>query len=124
MECWVCHLKFPTNREMKNHMGPIHGTLKVICPWCPNERTYKRVTDLRSHAKQSHSHQLAKYPGDLITESDGIWFSQRGIIASSQELRGGLMQPHMPECWCWNGCLKPIMHRRRRTTGSTIGSLS
>lgn len=75
MECWVCHLKFPTNRELKNHMGPTHGTLKVICPWCPDERTYKRVTDLRSHAKQSHSHQLAKYPGDLITESNGIWFS-------------------------------------------------
>ena len=74
-DCWICTLKFASNRDLKNHMMPSHGTMRVICPWCPDEKTYKRVTDLRSHVKGAHPHQLAKYPADLISENNAIWFS-------------------------------------------------
>lgn len=56
-------------------MMPSHRTMKVICPWCPDERTYKRVTHLRSHVKTAHPNQLAKYSSDLISENNGTWFS-------------------------------------------------
>ena len=63
---------FASNRDLKNYMMPSHETLRVICPWCPDEKTYERVTDLRSHMKGAHPHQLAKYPADLISENNAI----------------------------------------------------
>ena len=73
--CWICGLKFASNIDLKNHMMPSHGTMRVICLWCPDEKTYKRVTNLRSHVKGAHPHKLAKYPADLISENNAIWFS-------------------------------------------------
>jgi uncharacterized C2H2 Zn-finger protein len=56
-------------------MMPTHGTMKVLCPWCPEERIYKRVSDLKAHARQAHLHQVGKYPPEMISEPNSIWLS-------------------------------------------------
>ena len=68
-DCWICGLKFASNRDLKNNMMPSHETMRVIYAWSPDEKTNKRVTDLRSHVKGAHPHQLAKYPADLISKT-------------------------------------------------------
>ena len=73
--CGLCSQKFNGKKEIRNHMMAEHGGMKVICPWCPEERVYKRVPDLKAHAKQAHPHQLSKYPAEFILESNCIWFS-------------------------------------------------
>jgi hypothetical protein len=73
--CSLCPEKFHDKKELKNHLMSDHGGLRVVCPWCTEERAYKRVPDLKAHVKQSHPHQLVKYSSELITESNCIWFS-------------------------------------------------
>ena len=118
-DCWICGLKFASNRDLKNHMMASHETMRVICPWCPDKKTYKRVTDLRSHMKGALPHQLAKYPADLISENNAIWFSldPEGYRRLVKGQSGAARQRPMQECLFSSGFPEPAEVSEETTTG-------
>ncbi|KAL3889353.1 hypothetical protein ACJMK2_001697 [Sinanodonta woodiana] len=75
--CWLCNKSYNSKRELKNHMIPApHGRLVVICPWCYHEeRTFKRVIDLKKHCKRHHSDHLNGVPEEFFSENNAFWLS-------------------------------------------------
>lgn len=76
MSCWICPDKFLTQKHLKNHVCSIHGSLKVVCAFCTGtEVLFKRVSDLKVHARKQHQKELESLPTEMFSENNGYWCS-------------------------------------------------
>lgn len=76
MSYWHCEEKYPTQKLLKNHVAAIHGGLTVLCAFCNRtEQRFKRVSDLKVHARKFHSKQIQKLPPEIFSENNGFWCS-------------------------------------------------
>lgn len=61
-----------TQKLLKNHMTSIHGSMTVVCTFCEKtEQRFKRVSDLKVHARKVHQAEMETIP----TENNGYWCS-------------------------------------------------
>ena len=76
MPCWKCGDIFLTQKLLKSHISSIHGWLSVICPFCQKfEQKFKRVSDLKVHARKYHQSWVEKLPAETFSENSGFWCS-------------------------------------------------
>ena len=76
MSCWKSGDNFLTQKLLKNHISAIHGGLSVICPFCQKfEQKFKRVSDLKVHARKYHHSLVEKLPAETFSENNGFWCS-------------------------------------------------
>lgn len=76
MSCWHCKESFPNQKLLKNHVATIHCGLTVVCPFCDRtEQRFKRVSDLKVHARKFHEQQVQKLPPGIFSENNGFWSS-------------------------------------------------
>ena len=74
LTCWVCQGKFASQKILKNHASSIPGALTVICPFCTKvEQKFKRVSDLKVHARKHHQEQMGDLPAELFSDNNGFW---------------------------------------------------
>ncbi|XP_053407921.1 uncharacterized protein LOC128559642 [Mercenaria mercenaria] len=74
--CPVCQNKrFQSRKLLKQHVGKEHTYLAVICPFCPKEKTYKRVFDLKTHCGKRHKQEIKDVPDDTFTEANGFYLA-------------------------------------------------
>ena len=74
--------------------------------------------------KGAHPHQLAKYPSDLISEKNAIWFSldPEGYRRQVKGQSGAARQRPMQECLYLSGFPEPAEVPAKRTTGRGDGT--
>ena len=59
-------------KELRNYLGVVHGSLTVICPfYLSEEKMLKRVKDLKSHMRNRHLGKTEDMPPELFSESNG-----------------------------------------------------
>ena len=76
IKCWLCPLTFKTRRQLKNHLAAApHKRLSVICVWCPEEKTYRRMVDLKEHIMTNHRSKIELMPNSFLTENNGFWMA-------------------------------------------------
>ena len=74
--CWKCSEKLDSQKHLKNHAATNHSTLSVICPFCLHkQRTFKRVSDLKLHVRNTHAEKTEGMPADLFSEPNAFWCS-------------------------------------------------
>ncbi|MCW4344682.1 MAG: hypothetical protein N0E48_15200 [Candidatus Thiodiazotropha endolucinida] len=75
-DCWICSTVLQTSKLLKNHLGAVHGRLKVVCGFCSTvESTFKRVSDLKVHVRDKHSEKAGDLPPEMFSENNGFWCS-------------------------------------------------
>ena len=80
LTCWHCNTRFLAQKELKNHLGTVHGSLTVICPFCfSEEKLFKRVSDLKSHVRNCHLGKTEGMPAELFSENNGYWGSVKPL---------------------------------------------
>lgn len=76
MSCWKCGERFQTQKLLKNHMTSIHGSMTVVCTFCEkSEQRFKRVSDLKVHARKVHQAEMETIPTEFYSENNGYWCS-------------------------------------------------
>ncbi|KAK3095097.1 hypothetical protein FSP39_010292 [Pinctada imbricata] len=76
VKCHLCTEVFANMRSFKNHLAASpHLRLAVMCPWCPEERPYRRIVDLKDHTKIAHRSKLDVMPPAFFSENNGFWLS-------------------------------------------------
>ncbi|KAK3087213.1 hypothetical protein FSP39_003179 [Pinctada imbricata] len=80
VKCWKCDQSFSSNKDRKNHMSSSdHSCMSVICPFCQNRKTFKRITpELRDHVRTYHPMDLAGLKDlykEFFSEANGYWLA-------------------------------------------------
>ena len=69
--CHLCGLECKDPRALKNHMASLpHRSLTVICPMCPEERSFRRMVDLKEHANIMHKRKMVLMPANYFSENN------------------------------------------------------
>ena len=80
LTCWHCNTSFLAQKELKNHLATVHGSLTVIGPFClSEEKLFKRVYDLKSHVRNRHQGKTEGMPPELFSENNGYWGSVKPL---------------------------------------------
>ncbi|CAG2236996.1 unnamed protein product [Mytilus edulis] len=75
-KCWLCPMTFRTRRQLKNHLAAApHKRLSVICVWCPEEKSYRRMVDLKEHVMAHHRSKIELMPYSFLSENNGFWMA-------------------------------------------------
>ncbi|CAC5415764.1 unnamed protein product [Mytilus coruscus] len=91
MKCWFCPLSFKTRRQLKNHLASApHKRLSLICVWCPEEKSYRRMVDLKEHITANHRSKIELLPYSFLSENNGFWMANyletyAKVVAPSNE---------------------------------------
>ncbi|CAG2256847.1 unnamed protein product [Mytilus edulis] len=76
VKCWLCPMTFRTRRQLKNHLAAApHKRLSVICVWCPEEKSYRRMVDLKEHVMANHRSKIELMPYSFLSENNGFWMA-------------------------------------------------
>ncbi|CAC5410327.1 unnamed protein product [Mytilus coruscus] len=76
VKCWLCPMTFRTRRQLKNHLAAApHKRLSVVCVWCPEEKSYRRMVDLKEHIMANHRSKIEIMPYSFLSENNGFWMS-------------------------------------------------
>ena len=69
-------MTFRTRRQLKNHLAAApHKRLSVICVWCPEEKSYRRMVDLKEHVMAHHRSKIELMPYSFLSENNGFWMA-------------------------------------------------
>ncbi|XP_050411363.2 coiled-coil domain-containing protein 112-like [Patella vulgata] len=91
VKCHICPETFRNIRLLKNHLAAKpHQRLSLICVWCREEAKFRKMVDLKNHAKTHHRSKLELMPTDFFSENNGFWMAiypedYRRVIAPSGE---------------------------------------
>lgn len=110
VSCWKCNLEFASPRSRKNHMSSRdHGCMRVVCPFCPKEKLFKRSTpELKEHVASHHPTDLKDLGDkDFFAERNGFWMAttQKTISGSSNQVRTRNAHRSKPGSW-YELCLR------------------
>lgn len=77
MYMWcLCPESFITRRDLKYHVIPKpHAVMTVICPFCPEEKTFTKASDLKDHMDKRHHTTASCLPAQFTSERNCIWLS-------------------------------------------------
>ncbi|CAC5364595.1 unnamed protein product [Mytilus coruscus] len=76
VKCWLCPMTFRTGRQLKNHLAAApHKRLSVVCVWCPEEKSYRRMVDPKEHIMANHRSKIELMPYSFLSENNGFWMS-------------------------------------------------
>ncbi|CAG2204370.1 unnamed protein product [Mytilus edulis] len=76
VKCWLCPMTFRTRRQLKNHLAAApHKRLSVVCVWCPEEKSYRRMVDLKEHMMANHRSKIEFMPYSFLSKNNGFWMS-------------------------------------------------
>ena len=74
--CHLCGLECKDPRALKNHMASLpHRSLTVMCPMCSEERSFRRMVDLKEHANIMHKRKMNLMPANYFSENNGYWMA-------------------------------------------------
>ena len=76
IKCGLCEMTFKNRRQLKNHLAAApHKRLSLICVWCNDEKSYRRMVDLKEHVLASHRSRFEIMPSNFLTENNGFWMA-------------------------------------------------
>lgn len=76
IKCWLCPLVFRTRRQLKNHLAATpYKRLSVVCVWCEEETSFRRMVDLKDHVMAKHRSKIELMPNSFMTENNGFWMA-------------------------------------------------
>ncbi|CAC5422630.1 unnamed protein product [Mytilus coruscus] len=95
VKCWLCPMTFRTRRQLKNHLAAApHKRLSVVCVWCPEEKSYRRIVDLKEHIMANHRSKIEIMPYSFIVRTMGFGcritqrHMQRYAVGNQEETNG------------------------------------
>ena len=71
--CWKCLKKLDSLKHFKNHVATNRGTLSLKCQFYLNQRTFKRVSELKLLVRNSHAETTEGMPDDLFSKPNAFF---------------------------------------------------